>query len=64
MKMTWLGGPLDGAEEEGERFGNVWSGPDPVDPTTKVVIYVNHGDHYCYDWRATNRANHRLAEEE
>lgn len=73
MRVQWFGGPLDGCEEEGERFGNVWSGPDPQAPTERVVIYLLYTCEahegtpkahsiYSYSQEMTDRANHRPAE--
>lgn len=70
MRVTWFGGPLDGLEDEGERFGNIWSSPDPQAPTERVVIYLLYTCLACkttgkqhvvyrYSQDMTNRANQR-----
>jgi hypothetical protein len=75
MKVEFYGGPLDGAEEEGERFGNILSYPDPTAPTERVIIYLlfscpncaadqNRQDHAVarFSQVHTNMANQRVQE--
>lgn len=58
MKVKWLGGPLDGCEDEQERPTTLWLGPDPVAPQEKAIAYVlKHEGEYHFSQELSERAN-------
>lgn len=61
MRLNWVGGPLDGCEDEMERPSNLWVGPDPAEPYTKGIVYVllSTGT-YEFSPKLTNELNQRL----
>lgn len=61
-KVEWVGGALDGCVDDIERPTNVWIGPDPVAPTSRVIVYGLHTASesrviYRFDQKLTERAN-------
>lgn len=64
MRVTWIGGQLDGCVDEIERPSATWIGPDVGDPENKVIVYVLKTKHgkandcdYHFDQRLTDHAN-------
>lgn len=67
MKVAWVGGPLDGAEDRTENMPplqTLWYGPDLSEPLTKVIVYGLYRTEVRHEYRfsqdLTNEANRQL----